>query len=62
MGCRLNDLAGIATGVNTVPEAIWASSPRHAFQGDAAPTVFHTQGANSIFVAFGRDESRSVFN
>jgi hypothetical protein len=63
MGCRLNDIAGIAAGVNLVPEAVWPSSlHRQAFRTDNAPPLFQTQGANSISAALDRDKRGSVSN
>ncbi len=62
MGCRLNDIAGIVADLNTVPEAVWASSPHQAFQADTAPAVFHTQGSTSIFAGFDRDGSGRASN
>jgi hypothetical protein len=55
MGCRLNDIAGVAAGVNTAPEGIWRSSPRQqAFQTDNSPALFHELNAKPIFAAPGR--------
>jgi hypothetical protein len=63
MGCRLNDIAGIAAGVNTVPEGIWRSSPRQqAFQTDTSRALFQELSANPIFAALGRNGRGSVSN